>query len=239
MLKLIVSSRLTRTAVLVSACVAVAGASALAGQEETGGVEILTGDGARLQSSPGAGGVRVTAFVAAAGGAPTYRVVEPLRSTEMLAIQEALSAAGYDPGPHDGLMGPATRNALRRFQDASGTAPCGCVDHATIVGLGLRPLIVQTVIGEAADEPEVEIIVAPRPIEPEASAPPPPPDTVFVVHTTRPDGPWVYPAFPVGIPVIVGPGEPVPAPAPPAGFPFGGRGPIRLGPPASRPPPQP
>ena len=239
MLKTITSSRVTRSALLLLACGALTGASDLAGQEETGSVEILSGDGSRLQSLRGAAGIRVMSFVSAPGGSTTYRVVEPLRPTEVLAIQESLSAAGYDAGAHDGLLGPATRSALRQFQNASGAAVCGCVNHATIVGLGLRPLVVQTVIGRAADEPSIEIIVPPRPIEPRTAAPPPPPDTVFVVNEIRPQGAWIYPAFPVGVPVIVGPGKPVPAPAPPAGVPFGGRGPIRLGAPATRPPPRP
>ncbi len=35
-------------------------------------------------------------------------------------IQEQLAAAGYDPGPIDGLMGPRTRAAVQQFQQANG-----------------------------------------------------------------------------------------------------------------------
>lgn len=210
-----------------------------AAQEQNGGVEILTG----ADASPGTTGVRVVAYVEEAGASPTYRVSEPLRGTEVLAIQRALASAGYGPGALDGLMGPATRDALRRFQVAAATPPCGCVDYATVVGLGLRPLVVQTVIGSAGDEPAVEIIVPSRPVEPRSATPSPQPvDTVFVGVAPGRDRSWPYPwtALPVGIPVIPGSGGPSPAPPPPAGVPFGGRGPIRLGPPAPtrRPPPR-
>jgi len=30
-------------------------------------------------------------------------------------VQEALAAAGYDPGPIDGIMGPRTKAALRKY----------------------------------------------------------------------------------------------------------------------------
>jgi len=30
-------------------------------------------------------------------------------------VQEALAAAGYDPGPIDGIMGPRTKSALRKY----------------------------------------------------------------------------------------------------------------------------
>ena len=220
---------------VLAALVGMSVAGAAAAQE--GAVEILSGD--RTRVAQGAAGVRVISFLGADRGAAAYRVVEPLRSTEVLAIQEALATAGHDPGAFDGLMGPATRTALRRFQTTSGETACGCVDYATVVGLGLRPLVIQTVIGDAADEPEVEIIVPPRRIEPQAAPPPPAPETVYVATAAPPGGAWVYPAFPVGIPVIVAPGKPVPEPSRPAGVPFGGRGPIRLGPPATRPPPRP
>lgn len=217
-----------------------AGAPVLAAQDENGGVEIISGVETRREAPPGTSGVRVVSYMARAGGPATHRVVEPLRATEVLAVQEALATSGHDPGALDGLMGPATRVALRRFQNTAGVAVCGCIDYETIVGLGLRPLVIQTVIGDAADEPDVEIIAPPRAIAPEEPSPALPPDTVLVSTVTRPEGPWVYPAFPVGVlPVIVGPGDPAPTPAPPTGVPFGGRGPIRLGPPARRPPPRP
>ncbi|MFO1338311.1 MAG: lytic murein transglycosylase [Burkholderiaceae bacterium] len=43
----------------------------------------------------------------------------PSRS-QMLALQTALNARGFDSGTPDGLMGPATRDALRRYQRSLG-----------------------------------------------------------------------------------------------------------------------
>lgn len=38
------------------------------------------------------------------------------RAPEIEAVQNALSAKGYNPGPVDGIMGPKTRRALVLFQ---------------------------------------------------------------------------------------------------------------------------
>lgn len=235
MLRAITRTIVTRSVLVALAATGAAGA-AVAAQEETAGVEIITGDGRRVETPAGTAGVRVMSFIQSAGDSPSFRVVDPIRSIEMLAVQRALATAGFDPGVFDGLMGPATRSALRGFQNAAGTTPCGCVDYETIVGLGLRPLVVQTVIGSAADEPEVEIVVPLRAIEPQTPPSAPPPDTVFVSIAGPAEGSLVYPVFPVGVPVIIGPGPKAPSPAPPAGVPFGG--PIRLGPPSVRPPPR-
>ena len=42
-------------------------------------------------------------------------------------IQTALHRLGYDPGPADGLFGPKTRAAIRRFQQRIGTEPTGII----------------------------------------------------------------------------------------------------------------
>ena len=42
-------------------------------------------------------------------------------------VQEALHRAGYDPGPADGVFGPLTRAAIRRFQKTIGTDPTGII----------------------------------------------------------------------------------------------------------------
>ena len=42
-----------------------------------------------------------------------------------LHLQEHLSLAGYSPGGIDGIMGPNTRDAVRRFQAANGLDPDG------------------------------------------------------------------------------------------------------------------
>lgn len=40
-------------------------------------------------------------------------------------IQEALHRLGYDPGPVDGIFGPLTRAAVRRFQQDIGAKSTG------------------------------------------------------------------------------------------------------------------
>jgi Putative peptidoglycan binding domain len=49
--------------------------------------------------------------------------------------QERLKAAGYNPGPIDGVLGPLTREALRRYQASQGLPTTGALDEATRQGL--------------------------------------------------------------------------------------------------------
>jgi uncharacterized lipoprotein YmbA len=44
---------------------------------------------------------------------------------DLRAIQEALKSTGYDPGPADGIFGPRTREAIRRFQGEHGVRVTG------------------------------------------------------------------------------------------------------------------
>jgi len=50
---------------------------------------------------------------------------------ELRKIQEGLLALGFDPGPIDGLMGPRTSGALKKFQEANGLPATGEADGAT------------------------------------------------------------------------------------------------------------
>ena len=45
--------------------------------------------------------------------------------------QERLKAAGFNPGPIDGMLGPQTREALRRYQASQGLPATGALDEAT------------------------------------------------------------------------------------------------------------
>ena len=64
-----------------------------------------------------------------AGGAevqtPWPRDLQPLPRSEMKALQEALNARGFDSGQPDGVMGPATRAAIRNWQRSAGQPPDG------------------------------------------------------------------------------------------------------------------
>ena len=55
------------------------------------------------------------------------------------AIQEGLQAAGFDPGGADGLFGPRTRSAIRRWQTSRGSRATGYLDAASVSSL--RPSV--------------------------------------------------------------------------------------------------
>ncbi len=48
------------------------------------------------------------------------RDLQPLSRSQVRELQDALNARGFDSGTVDGLAGPATRDALRRFQRSVG-----------------------------------------------------------------------------------------------------------------------
>ena len=55
------------------------------------------------------------------------------------AVQDALVAQGYDPGPVDGAIGPQTRSAIRDYQARNGLTADGEVSRAllaSLLGLG-------------------------------------------------------------------------------------------------------
>jgi lytic murein transglycosylase len=52
--------------------------------------------------------------------APWPRDLQPLSRSQLLALQTALNDLGFASGPPDGLMGPATRDALRAYQRSAG-----------------------------------------------------------------------------------------------------------------------
>ncbi len=51
-------------------------------------------------------------------------------------VQQALVKKGIDPGPIDGIFGPRTREAVRKFQDRYGIKPSGEIDNQTLFALG-------------------------------------------------------------------------------------------------------
>jgi len=58
------------------------------------------------------------------GGAPVQatwpRDLQALSRSQLLALQTALNTRGFDSGTPDGAMGPATRNAIRHYQQSLG-----------------------------------------------------------------------------------------------------------------------
>ena len=52
--------------------------------------------------------------------APWPRDLPALTRSQMIALQTALNERGFDSGTPDGMMGPATRDGLRRYQRSVG-----------------------------------------------------------------------------------------------------------------------
>lgn len=71
-----------------------------------------------------------------------------------LALQTALKSRGFDPGPLDSRVGPATKRALRAFQRSVGLLDDGIAGPKTLAALGL--------IGAARIDPLAFRVFAPR-----------------------------------------------------------------------------
>jgi membrane-bound lytic murein transglycosylase B len=60
----------------------------------------------------------------ALGGVPVQaawpRDLQALTRSQLLALQSVLNTRGFNSGTHDGTMGPATRSAVRRYQQSVG-----------------------------------------------------------------------------------------------------------------------
>ncbi len=77
------------------------------------------------------------ALSATGGGAPAPTATTgDLPRERVQQVQERLAAAGFDPGPADGVVGGRTRAALRAFQEARGLDPTGEPDGSTLAELG-------------------------------------------------------------------------------------------------------
>lgn len=63
---------------------------------------------------------------------------ERLTRAQIEALQHRLNELGYDSGRPDGIVGSATRRAVRQWQQANGAVADGHVDAALLHKLGLR-----------------------------------------------------------------------------------------------------
>ena len=72
--------------------------------------------------------------------APWPRQLKPLTRTEVEALQLALNARGMDTGDVDGVIGPATRAGLRRFQQNLGLPADGYATPELLQRLLQSPL---------------------------------------------------------------------------------------------------
>jgi hypothetical protein len=62
---------------------------------------------------------------------------QPLLKDVNRRVQQRLKVLGFDPGPVDGLWGPESQAALRRYQETYALPVTGEVDRATLTALGL------------------------------------------------------------------------------------------------------
>jgi membrane-bound lytic murein transglycosylase B len=70
--------------------------------------------------------------------APWPRDLQALTRSQVLELQTALNARGFDSGAPDGVMGPATREAIRRYQRSVGLPADGFADAALLARLNAR-----------------------------------------------------------------------------------------------------
>lgn len=74
------------------------------------------------------------------GGAPIYRgqqVSEGARVSIEFAVQRKLAKLGYYRGPIDGDIGPASRRAIRRYQQENDLPVTGRIDRNLVASLGI------------------------------------------------------------------------------------------------------
>jgi len=68
--------------------------------------------------------------------APLPKVESAPSRSQIRALQNGLIGAGFDPGEPDGMLGPATRTALRAWQQVNGRVADGYPDPETLSALG-------------------------------------------------------------------------------------------------------
>jgi peptidoglycan hydrolase-like protein with peptidoglycan-binding domain len=73
---------------------------------------------------------------AAAISTLNMQAVPDVGRDEVRRVQGALEQKGFDPGPIDGIAGPRTREAVRRFQDRYGMTASGDIDNQLLFALG-------------------------------------------------------------------------------------------------------
>ena len=66
------------------------------------------------------------------------RDLQALSRSQLLELQTALNQRGFDSGIPDGMMGPATRDAIRRYQRSVGVPADGYPDHELLQRLKER-----------------------------------------------------------------------------------------------------
>lgn len=92
-----------------------------------------------------AASIRVIEIVDPYSGQRDRQVAEDLTAAEISRLQNALAAAGFDPGRATGLWNAATRLELGRFQASRGLQQCECLTYETLVALRIHPAVVASI----------------------------------------------------------------------------------------------
>ena len=87
---------------------------------------------------PGSGNPAVMPGSPAGAGDAAGMMMGDFPPERVRRVQERLTAAGFDAGPADGVMGGRTRAALREFQRARGLDPTGEPNGPTLEELGVE-----------------------------------------------------------------------------------------------------
>lgn len=79
------------------------------------------------------------------------------RDPNVESLQKRLEDLGWYQGPLDGLFGPETAEAVRRFQASAGLRPTGAVDGATWLALGSG--MVLPAAGQPTEAPQGQVSI--------------------------------------------------------------------------------
>ena len=77
-----------------------------------------------------------------AGAGPLSRAPVPaprLNREQVTTLQTTLNQLGHDAGDADGLLGPGTRQAIARYQQANGMVADGFPDQEVLTRIGILP----------------------------------------------------------------------------------------------------
>ena len=111
---------------------------AVAGAVVGGPVGAVVGAGVGAYVGNQAGGGDVSGQPRAAVSGPGYE------SALVRDVQQALNDKGYGAGPVDGQWGPATADAVRKFQQVMGLPVTGNLEPETLARLGVSTTRVST-----------------------------------------------------------------------------------------------
>ena len=113
----------------------------------------------------------------------------PASRADVVSAQAMLSTLGYRVGRPDGIEGPATRDAVRRFQTTRGLTATGAVDAPTLAALSDAVDAQGTAQGTARAQPARAAAQQARPAAQPAAQPAPTPTPVRAATPTPPELP--------------------------------------------------